>query len=86
MAYTFLKARGSRSASRWSRPTCSTPPATSSGARRNGACASELPVDHVVATELEAGVPTEILDVTDPSIGDRMGLDIGPKTIATYIR
>jgi phosphoglycerate kinase len=44
----------------------------------------ELPVDHVVAPKLEAGVPTETLAVTDPAIGDRMGLDIGPKTIETY--
>jgi phosphoglycerate kinase len=44
----------------------------------------ELPVDHVVASRLEAGVPAETLDVGDPAIGDRMGLDIGPKTIATY--
>jgi phosphoglycerate kinase len=44
----------------------------------------ELPVDHVVAPKLEAGAPAETLDVGDPVIGDRMGLDIGPKTIATY--
>jgi phosphoglycerate kinase len=44
----------------------------------------ELPVDHVVAPKLEAGSPAETLDVGDPAIGDRMGLDIGPKTIATY--
>jgi phosphoglycerate kinase len=44
----------------------------------------ELPVDHVVAPKLEAGAPAEILDVANPAIGDRMGLDIGPKTIATY--
>src|SRR5262249_2555556 len=44
----------------------------------------ELPVDHVVAPKLEAGAPTEVLDVTDPAIGERMGLDIGPKTIETY--
>jgi phosphoglycerate kinase len=44
----------------------------------------ELPVDHIVAPKLEAGAPSETLDVTDPSIGDRMGLDIGPKTIANY--
>ena len=40
--------------------------------------------DHVVAAKLEAGVPTEVLEATDPSIGDRMGLDIGPKTIDVY--
>jgi phosphoglycerate kinase len=44
----------------------------------------ELPVDHVVADKIEAGVPTATLEVTDPAIGDRMGLDIGPKTIARY--
>jgi phosphoglycerate kinase len=44
----------------------------------------ELPSDHVVAPRLEAGAPAETLDVGDPAIGDRMGLDIGPKTVATY--
>ena len=44
----------------------------------------ELPSDHVVAPKIEAGAPAEILDVGDPAIGDRMGLDIGPKTIARY--
>jgi phosphoglycerate kinase len=44
----------------------------------------ELPIDHVVAPKLEAGAPTAVLDVSDPAIGDRMGLDIGPKTAAKY--
>ena len=44
----------------------------------------ELPSDHVVAPKLEAGAPAEILDVGDPAIRDRMGLDIGPKTVARY--
>ena len=38
----------------------------------------------MVAPKLEAGAPTETLDVTDAAIGDRMGLDIGPKTVARY--
>jgi phosphoglycerate kinase len=38
----------------------------------------------VVAPKLEEGAPTDVLDVTDPAIGDRMGLDIGPKTIQRY--
>ena len=46
--------------------------------------ALELPLDHVVAPKLEAGAPTEVLAVTDASIGDRMGLDIGPKTAEKY--
>jgi phosphoglycerate kinase len=44
----------------------------------------ELPVDHVVAPKVEAGAPAETLDVGDPAIGDRMGLDIGARTIAAY--
>jgi phosphoglycerate kinase len=43
-----------------------------------------LPADHVVAPKLEAGVPTEVLSVDDASIGDRMGLDIGPRTTDAY--
>jgi phosphoglycerate kinase len=44
----------------------------------------ELPLDHVVAPKLEPGVPTQVLDVGDGAIGDRMGLDIGPKTVDRY--
>jgi phosphoglycerate kinase len=44
----------------------------------------ELPVDHVVAGKIEAGIATATLDVHDAAIGDRMGLDIGPKTAALY--
>ena len=43
-----------------------------------------LPLDHVVAPRLEAGAPEETLSVDDAAIGDRMGLDIGPKTIDAY--
>ena len=43
-----------------------------------------LPVDHVVAPKIEAGVPTETLSVDDPRIGDRMGLDIGPRTAEVF--
>jgi phosphoglycerate kinase len=43
-----------------------------------------LPTDHVVAPKLDAGQPTATLDVDDPAIDDRMGLDIGPATIAAY--
>jgi phosphoglycerate kinase len=44
----------------------------------------KLPTDHVVAARIEAGAPTETLPVSDAAIGDRMGLDIGPQTIAAY--
>ena len=45
-----------------------------------------LPVDHVVAAKIEAGVPVQTLGVDDGAIGDRMGLDIGPATVAVFAR
>jgi phosphoglycerate kinase len=39
-----------------------------------------LPVDHVVADKIDAAAQTAVLEVSDPAIGDRMGLDIGPAT------
>ncbi len=85
MAYTFLKARGVEvGKSLVEADLLDTARDLERRAKERG-LRLELPVDHVVAPKLEAGVPTAILDVTDPSIGDRMGLDIGPKTIATYM-
>ena len=46
----------------------------------------DLPVDHVVADRIDANTPVETLAVGDAAIGDRMGLDIGPRTIARYAR
>ena len=43
-----------------------------------------LPVDHVVAEKMEAGSPTETLEIDDPRIGERLGLDIGPRTANMY--
>jgi phosphoglycerate kinase len=43
-----------------------------------------LPSDHVVADKLAADVPTQTLSVDDSAIGERMGLDIGPKTAAAF--
>src|SRR5471030_2490312 len=44
----------------------------------------ELPIDHVVADRIDAGAAHEVLAVGDARIGDRMGVDIGPRTIAAY--
>jgi phosphoglycerate kinase len=44
----------------------------------------QLPVDHVVADKIDASAKTEVLKVGDPSIGDRMGLDIGPESARLY--
>jgi phosphoglycerate kinase len=43
-----------------------------------------LPSDHVVAETIEAGAAVDTLSVDDSAIGTRMGLDIGPVTIAAY--
>jgi phosphoglycerate kinase len=37
-----------------------------------------------VAPAIEPGAPSEILLVDDAAIGNRMGLDIGPKTMHDY--
>jgi phosphoglycerate kinase len=42
-----------------------------------------LPVDHVVALEIAAGAPTQVTQVSSTPEG-WIGLDIGPKTVATY--
>jgi phosphoglycerate kinase len=44
----------------------------------------QLPVDHVVAPAIESDAATAVLKVGDMSIGDRMGLDIGPETARLY--
>ena len=84
MAYTFLKARGigvGRSLVEDDKLDVARDIEAKAKAR---GLQLGLPVDHVVAEKLEAGVPSETLDVTDQKIGNRMGLDIGPKTIALY--
>jgi phosphoglycerate kinase len=43
-----------------------------------------LPVDHVVADKLADGATAETLAVDAASIGQRMGVDIGPRTVGAY--
>jgi phosphoglycerate kinase len=43
-----------------------------------------LPVDHVVVDKLEAGAPHATIAIDDATIGDRMGVDIGPDTVALF--
>jgi phosphoglycerate kinase len=84
MAYTFFKARGlpvGRSLVEDDLIGAARDIETRAQAR---GLRLELPVDHVVAPKVEAGAPSETIAVTDPAIGERMGLDIGPKTIETY--
>ena len=84
MAYTFLKARGL--------PTGRSlvEPSLTDAARRVKQSADargirlELPSDHVVTERVETGAPHDNLTITDPAIGDRIGVDIGPQTRETY--
>ncbi len=81
MAYTFLAARGEATGE-------SLVEADRVDEARRVVAAAEaagrkllLPVDHVIAQRLEAGVPTRV----EKSIPDGwMGLDIGPETAAIY--
>jgi phosphoglycerate kinase len=43
-----------------------------------------LPVDHVVTDKIQPGTAHEVLAVGDEAIGERMGVDIGPATVAAY--
>ncbi len=43
-----------------------------------------LPTDHVVTPKIEPQAPYAILPVSDPAIGDRIGVDIGPATVRDY--
>jgi phosphoglycerate kinase len=84
MAYTFLKARGIAVGKSLVEDELLEAARDIERRASDRKLRFELPVDHVVAPKLEAGAPAETLTVGDPSMGDRMGLDIGPRTIATY--
>ena len=84
MAYTFLKSRGiatGKSLVEDERLDAARQ-ITADASRRN--VTLELPVDHVVTDKIEAGAATATLTIDDPSIGQRMGVDIGPATIKAY--
>ena len=84
MAYTFLKARGIPVGRSLVEDDKMEAAREIEGMVRARGLQFGLPVDHVVTPKLEAGAPSETLDVGDAKIADRMGVDIGPKTIALY--
>jgi phosphoglycerate kinase len=84
MAYTFLAARGIPVGRSLVETDLAETARTLEATARTKGIKLELPVDHVVAAKPEAGLPAETLDVGDAAIGDRMGLDIGPKTVSRY--
>jgi phosphoglycerate kinase len=84
MAYTFFKARGMHVGKSLVEEDLLDAARDIEAQAKARNLRFELPIDHVVAPKIEVGAPAETLDVDDPAIGDRMGLDIGPKTIARY--
>jgi phosphoglycerate kinase len=84
MAYTFLKAQGRPVGKSLVEDDLVDTARDLLARAKSRGLTFELPVDHVVAPKLEAGAAAETLDVTDAAIGDRMGLDIGPKTVKRY--
>ena len=84
MAYTFLKARGVPVGRSLVEDDKMEAAREIEGMVQTRGLQFGLPVDHVVTPKLEAGAPSETLDVGDAKIADRMGVDIGPKTIALY--
>jgi len=84
MAYTFLKARG-LAVGRSLVEDAQIGKARDLEARaRARGVAFELPIDQVVAAAIDPKAATATIDVGDVAIGDRLGLDIGPKTLARY--
>ena len=84
MAYTFFKARGvpvGKSLVENDKLDAATAIETHAAAR---GVQLKLPVDHVVTDRIDGTGAHEVLDVGDARIGDRMGVDIGPKSIALY--
>jgi phosphoglycerate kinase len=84
MAYTFLKARGVPVGKSLVEENLVATARDLEARAKSRGLRLELPVDHVVAPKLEAGGPSDTLRVGDALIGDRMGLDIGPKTVERF--
>jgi phosphoglycerate kinase len=83
MANTFLKAQGvTMGKSRIEEDMIDTAKAILNSAEEKG-CRIHLPVDVVMAAEIEQGVNTEIAKV-DGVPDDKMALDIGPETVAEF--
>ncbi len=84
MAYTFLKSRGLPVGRSLVEDDLLDEAQRIDGLAQQRGVRFELPSDHVVAPKLEAGAPAETLAVGDSAMGDRMGLDIGPRTTQRY--
>jgi phosphoglycerate kinase len=84
MAYTFLKSRGLPIGKSLVEDDKLEAARKIEADAANANVRLELPVDHVVTDKIEEGTTNEVLEVSDPRIGSRIGVDIGPATIAAY--
>jgi len=84
MAYTFFKSRGVPiGRSLVEDDKIGEAKAIEAEAKRRGVTLL-LPTDHVVTGKIDGSAGSEVLVVGDAAIGDRMGVDIGPASIAAY--
>ncbi len=79
MAYTFLAAEGMDVGRSLVEPNLLD---TARSLRAAAGSHLRLPVDSVAATDIKEGAAAEVYDKAFPP--DRMGLDIGPETVAAY--
>ncbi|HSK07993.1 MAG TPA: phosphoglycerate kinase [Vicinamibacterales bacterium] len=86
MAYTFLKSRGVPVGKSLVEDDKLDEARAITGHASERKVRLALPVDHVVTERLEAGAPHTTLAIDDPAIGERIGVDIGPKTVEEYRR
>jgi phosphoglycerate kinase len=84
MAYTFMKSRGIPTGKSLVEDDKLDAARTITADAEARHVELALPVDHVVTDRLEAGAAHDVLAIGDPAIGDRVGVDIGPRTIARY--
>jgi len=82
MAYTFLRAKGIATGKSLVEADKIDLAADLLSRAKSKGVALELPVDHVVATGLDASESQTLPIETTPD--DRMGLDIGPETVKRY--
>ena len=84
MAYTFFSRQGLPTGQSLVEPALlAATGRVEDGARARGVDL-RLPADHVVAARIAPGAQGETLAVADAAIGDRLGVDIGPRTRAAY--
>jgi phosphoglycerate kinase len=84
MAYTFFKSRGvGIGRSLVEEDKLDAARAITANAATRGV-PLELPVDHVVTDKIEEGAAHDVLAIGSPHLDDRIGVDIGPATIAAY--